>query len=50
MNEVKATTRTLGVLFPNNSQEGKEAEGSWSRTRWGNGSVLSYGPPDFDVQ
>ena len=29
MNEVKATTRTLGVLFPNNSQEGKEVGGTW---------------------
>ena len=29
MNEVKATTRTLGVLSPNNSQEGKEVGGTW---------------------
>jgi len=29
MNEVKATTRTLGVLFSNNSQEGKEVGGTW---------------------
>ena len=29
MNEVKATTRTLGVLFPNNSQEDKEVGGTW---------------------
>ena len=29
MNEVKATTRTLGVIFPNNSQEGEELGGSW---------------------
>jgi heat shock protein 1/8 len=29
MNEVKATTRTLGVLFPNNSKEGKEVGGTW---------------------
>ena len=29
MNEVKATTRTLGVLFPSNSQEGEELGGSW---------------------
>ena len=29
MNEVKATTRTLGVLFPNNSEEGKEVGGTW---------------------
>ena len=29
MNEVKATTRTLGVLFPNNSEEGKEMGGTW---------------------
>ena len=28
MNEVKATTRTLGVLFPNNLQEGKEVGGT----------------------
>ena len=26
---MKATTRTLGVLFPNNSQEGKEVGGTW---------------------
>ena len=29
MNQVKATTRTLGVLFPNNSKEGKEVGGTW---------------------
>ena len=29
MNEVKATTRTLGVLFPNDSEEGKEVGGTW---------------------
>ena len=29
MNEVKATTRTLGVLFPNKSEEGKEVGGTW---------------------
>ena len=29
MNEVKATTRTLGVSFPNNSQDGKEVGGTW---------------------
>ena len=29
MNQVKATTRTLGVLFPNNSEEGKEVGGTW---------------------
>ena len=26
---MKATTRTLGVLFPNNSQEGNEVGGIW---------------------
>jgi len=29
MNEVKATTRTLGLLFPNDSEEGKEVGGTW---------------------
>ena len=31
MSEVRATTstRTLGVLFPNKSQEGKEVGGTW---------------------
>ena len=29
MNEVKATTCTLGVLFPNNLQEGKDVGGTW---------------------
>ena len=29
MKEVKATTRRLGVLLPNNSQEGKEVGGTW---------------------
>ena len=34
MNEVKATTPALGVLFPNNSQEGNEVGGTWIQVIW----------------